>query len=575
MPLKLTNLLRLPWLPQLLTGFYRPEGRSIKRIFSGIVRAYPQAAYYTLRSFYLERRDVERTLGTTSSNTHMPSVAYAEEMMTLLRRSHPCLWSSLEAVLEELIVKFRPSTEEEFLATIVALLERAESQTGSVATAEEQALASSIQKTLSKIALKYFRHGDSAAKNDERAKRTAEFKAMHKESFEADFNVSASDTKDTGPTKPLSLEEILSKIRGWKDKLQQQVLVMQPNVKLVEASQPLAVFGIGDAPDLWPGASDPRDSPPSTSVPDGYEENPGGPVSSASSASAARKAANGAAKAASTLAAREGIGGDYGGGSSCIEVPGQYMPNSTSWSDSRPSPELHVKLIRFRSSVEVVRRSDQLVRRIRVLGSDGQHYCFLLQCALSYWTRTDERTAQTNFVIEKFLRRNTQAALAQLSVQPHCVIPIAQRIRLVEEQESRTSLQEEYDLHCIRNNRNPEEAVFAYNEEIRQSLSDENTSKLDGEEHVKAVKSNRLKVYERVHKRESASRSILAHQIASRLHGAEAFFHFRRMFTQQWAIDCLLQHVFAVADRTPARVVIVKNSGRVLSPDARVVSFFM
>lgn len=313
--------------------------------------------------------------------------------MTLLRRSHPCLWSSLEAVLEELIVKFRPSTEEEFLATIVALLERAESQTGSVAKAEEQNLASSIQKTLSKIALKYFRHGDSAGKNDERAKRTAEFKTMHKADFEADFNVSASDAGDSSQVaEPLSLEEILTKIRRWKDKLQQQVLVMQPHISLVEASQSLAVFGIGDAPPLWPGSCDPRDAPPPLTIPEqGFEENAGGPVSSASSASAARKAANGAAKSASSLASREGVGGDYGGGSSCIEIPGQYMPNSSSWSDTRPSPELHVKLIRFQPSVDVVRRSDQLVRRIRVLGSDGKHYCFLLQCALSYWTRTDER----------------------------------------------------------------------------------------------------------------------------------------------------------------------------------------
>lgn len=504
----------------------------------------------------------------------MPSVAYAEEMMTLLRRSHPCLWSSLEAVLEELIVKFRPSTEEEFLATIVALLERAESQTGSVVKAEEQNLASSIQKTLSKIALKYFRHGDSAGKNDERAKRTAEFKSMHKADFEADFNVSASDASDSSLAKPLSLEEILTKIRSWKDKLQQQVLVMQPHISLVEASQSLAVFGIGDAPPLWPGSCDPRDASPPLTVPEqGFEENAGGPVSSASSASAARKAANGAAKSASSLASREGVGGDYGGGSSCIEIPGQYMPNSSSWSDTRPSPELHVKLIRFQPSVDVVRRSDQLVRRIRVVGSDGKHYCFLLQCALSYWTRTDERSAQIHFVIEKLLRRNTQAALAQLSVQPQTVIPIAQRIRLVEENESRTSLQEEYDLHCIRNGQNPEQSIFTYNEEIRQSLSDETVSKLEGEEHSKEVQAKRLKVYKDACKRECSNRFILSQQICSRLHGAEAFFHFRRMFTQQWAVDCLLQHVFALSDRTPARVVIVTNSGRVLSPDARVVSW--
>ena len=129
-------------------------------------------------------------------------------------------------------------------------------------------------------------------------------------------------------------------------------------------------------------------------------------------------------------------------------------------------------------------------------------------------------------------------------------------------------------MHCIRNAQNPEKVVFAYNEEIRQSLSDETVSKLEGEEHSKAAKAKRLQVYEEVCKRECKNRFILSQQISSRLHGAEAFFYFRRMFTQQWAVDCLLQHVFAVSDRTPARVVIVTNSGRVLSPDARVVSWW-
>lgn len=363
--------------------------------------------------------------------------------MSLLRRSHPCLWSSLEAILEELIVKFRPSTEEEFLATIVALLERAESQT--TYKSEEQNLASSIQKTLSKIAYKYFRPSEASSKTDERAKRTAEFKSTHRASFEEDFHVNSSDSSDNGPTKSMSLEEILTGIRNWRDKLQRQVLVMQPRVDLVDVSPSLAIFGIGDAPDLWPGSCDPRDASPPLSIPEQkFHGEAGGPVSSASSASAARKAANGAASAATSLASKEGVGGDYGGGSGIIEIPGQYQPNSSCWADTRPSPELHVKLLRFQPIVEVVRRSDQLVRRIGVVGSDGKQYKFLLQCALSYWTRTDERSAQIHFVVEKLLRKSTQSARAQLSVQPHCVVPIAQRLRLVQEDDSRTSLQEEY-----------------------------------------------------------------------------------------------------------------------------------
>lgn len=38
----------LPWLPQLLTSLYRPEGRVMKRILANVARAYPQAVYCKL-----------------------------------------------------------------------------------------------------------------------------------------------------------------------------------------------------------------------------------------------------------------------------------------------------------------------------------------------------------------------------------------------------------------------------------------------------------------------------------------------------------------------------------------------
>jgi len=46
----------LPWLPQLLTSLYRQEGRAVKTILAGIAKGYPQALYYSLRAYYLERR---------------------------------------------------------------------------------------------------------------------------------------------------------------------------------------------------------------------------------------------------------------------------------------------------------------------------------------------------------------------------------------------------------------------------------------------------------------------------------------------------------------------------------------
>ena len=53
----------LPWIPHLLSCLRRNEGRAVKAILVRLVKAYPQAVYYALRAFYLERRDVERAKG--------------------------------------------------------------------------------------------------------------------------------------------------------------------------------------------------------------------------------------------------------------------------------------------------------------------------------------------------------------------------------------------------------------------------------------------------------------------------------------------------------------------------------
>ena len=66
-----------------------------------------------------------------------------------------------------------------------------------------------------------------------------------------------------------------------------------------------------------------------------------------------------AAVTAAKAAARAGVGGEYGGGSALIEIPGQYCPNTSSSVDIKPCPELHAKLIKFEPFVEVLRRNDQ------------------------------------------------------------------------------------------------------------------------------------------------------------------------------------------------------------------------
>ena len=84
----------------MLTSLLRIEAKAVRSILNAIVAKYPQSVYYALRAFYLERRDVQRShkqSGNAQSNNASPSVSHAEELMSILRRTHPTLWSSLGA----------------------------------------------------------------------------------------------------------------------------------------------------------------------------------------------------------------------------------------------------------------------------------------------------------------------------------------------------------------------------------------------------------------------------------------------------------------------------------------------
>ena len=285
----------LPWLPQLLSGLCRPEGPGLKQLLTMVARVYPQAIYYGMRAFYLERRDVERAKGPAyaGTNQHMPSVQYAEEMLSLLRRSHASLCAQLETILEELIVKFRPSTEEDFLGTIVALLERVESQVAGLRKSEEESMSQSCWKTLGRIAVKYFRQSDSSQRSDARSKQSADFKEKYRKAFEEDFQVDSAERKtEDVPNNIPSLLVLLERLRGWREKIRGEVFSSPSSLRLIQISRALAVYGMGDPPDLWPGSCDPRYAPSRKLQETEFNASESGSVQSttSSSAAAARKA---------------------------------------------------------------------------------------------------------------------------------------------------------------------------------------------------------------------------------------------------------------------------------------------
>jgi len=563
----------LPWCPQLLTSLYRIEGKAVKTILTTLAKAYPQALYFPLRAFYLERRDVERSKGSPSPGTHQGSVLFSEELMSSLRRAHASLWSSLEAILEELIVKFRPSYEEELLSTMTALLDRAETQIENSLHLlndnidDEEAVVASISKTLGRISTKFFRESQTDAnpiKRDERARKTETFKKKYKAMFEVDFL--SLTTKTEGKPK-IGIIDFLARLRKWKKMLNKCVSSSPTELPLIESSLPLALF-VTEAPDLWPMSCDPK-AASLLFEKERKKEEKTGLSSTSSSALAAKTAAITAAIALANSEANEGCGGEYGGGSSSIEIPGQYAPNSVSAVDCKPSPELHAKLVRFEPRVKIIRRNDQLIRRVGMIGSDGRCYHFLLQFAIPYWTRTDERTVQMSYIFDKILRKDIVCSRNFLSKQPSPVIPIAQRLRMTYEDKSRFSLDEVFRKRCEDVGCSPNIVVRYYQSRIRKVVDAQKNENMSEGERKEMVASANIQVLKEI-STTKVDCNILLNHVKDRLGSAEALFHFRRTFSSQLALDSLMQYVFAAVVRNPPRVVINELTGQVFSPEFRL-----
>ena len=206
-----------------------------------------------------------------------------------------------------------------------------------------------------------------------------------------------------------------------------------------------------------------------------------------------------------------------------------------------------------------------------MVGSDGRVYRFLLQFAIPYWTRTDERTAQTHYIVDKFLRENFMSARNHLSVQPSAAIPVAQRLRMTLDVDSRIALDEVFrnSQQLMPMNADMESMPAHFLEEMKQRLDGSVSQGTSQEEKAEIEKKIRLEVYQNICSSKVDSRLLLRHMQGT-LSSPERFFHFRRSFAGQLAANSLLQYAFSVTERTPQRFVIVQSNAKVLSPDFRV-----
>jgi hypothetical protein len=234
----------LPWVPFLLASLARPnEAPAAASLLASVAQTYPQALYYSLRSFLFEKQAehaaasaaASAATAATAAGAEVPvalgagggasSLQHAVDLMALLKRHHSELVQDLDDMCDEITRSFRVTADEALLAALHALLQQCYALTD---VPGSDPLPTSAAQTLAQIHAQFFSNS-----NPSPLRRPGEALAACKGAFERDFPA-AGAAGAAAP--PLTLARAMLRLRKWRHALKARVLRTARRVALAQVS---------------------------------------------------------------------------------------------------------------------------------------------------------------------------------------------------------------------------------------------------------------------------------------------------------------------------------------------------
>jgi phosphatidylinositol kinase/protein kinase (PI-3 family) len=388
----------LPWIPQLISGLSRPEQLLCKNVLLRLVKAFPQAVYYGLRSFIVSNSSVlmahqqrqrraaqqryqhqmqqqqqaaakAKAAGEPPPKVEPPKVEPTPEVQV-----PPHLVLAIEVMSE---LRRERSTVASDLDVLLTSIGR------TMQTTPEERLYGAVCSVLTDTCMQY-----APTKSDEVPERVSiELERICRRHFPppSDPSSGASDhvrqrfIKDFNDTDAVTLSEVINRLRKWQNHLKGKVELLQPTQKLEKISQSMADFQNSE-----------------------------------------------------------------------VELPGQYLQPHD------PVPDQHIKLERLGMDVAIVRRGLISQRRIEFLGSDGRDYHFVIECQVRTYNQTsDEIMLQLVTALNEMMDRYKETRRRCSQLCRATTVPVDADVRLVEDSPWNVSLLDVYEQHCERTNKDP------------------------------------------------------------------------------------------------------------------------
>ncbi|CAN1122507.1 Transformation/transcription domain-associated protein [Linum perenne] len=235
-----------------------------------------------------------------------------------------------------------------------------------------------------------------------------------------------------------------------------------------------------------------------------------------------------------------------------VEVPGQYF------SDQEVAPDHTVKLDRVGADIPIVRRHGSSFRRLTLIGSDGSQRHFIVQTSLTPNARSDERMLQLFRVMNQMFDKHKESRRRHISIHTPIIIPVWSQVRMVEDDVMYSTFLEVYENHCARNDREADVPITFFKEQLNQAIS--------GQVSPEAIVDLRLQAYGDITKT-LVTDSIFSQYMYKTLPSGNHMWAFKKQFATQLALSSFMSYMLQIGGRSPNKILFAKNTGKIFQTD--------
>lgn len=250
-----------------------------------------------------------------------------------------------------------------------------------------------------------------------------------------------------------------------------------------------------------------------------------------------------------------------------VEVFGQY----TDVEISEPSTDRNVKIEKFCANVRIMRRPSGPSRGIRLLGSDGKEYDFVLETSINTAVQSsEERTAQLyRLWNSSIFSKDSEAHRRRICLSAPILVPTGARSRLVSDSTGISSLADGLEVFLDESDKSMDDPVMAF----RNFVFEAHSRRKGGTEPSNRADTvaSRVEAYHSVCKSD-VPKTCLSAWVTSRMPSAKNDFCFRKRFAETLGTASLMSHALAIGARRPQNMVFSWETGVVHNLHMRVLT---